>query len=81
MNGYGMYLAQRAPPNDAWIDQLFSSKAARKGAVVRRSLAWVHREVGRAEFEAEVRKRGYHLIETADQLVVVCHNGPIRLLF
>lgn len=76
-----MFMDRTLPPNDAWVDQLFSSKAARKGAVVRRSLSWVNREVGRAQFEAEVRKRGYHLIETADQLVVVCHNGPIRLLF
>lgn len=76
-----MYMDRTRPPNDAWIEQLFSTKAARKGAVVRRSIAWVHREVGRTQFEAEIRKRGYHLIETADQLVVVCHNGPIRLLF
>lgn len=76
-----MFTHYTAPPNDAWIHQSFSTKAAQKGAVVRRSLAWVNREVGRATFDAEVCKRGYPLIETADQLVVVCHNGPIRLLF
>ena len=64
-----------------WIDHMFAAKSARRGAVVRRSRAWVDREVGRSLFEAEVRRRGYHLIETADQFIVVCHNGPIRILF
>ncbi|OWU75054.1 N-(5'-phosphoribosyl)anthranilate isomerase [Marinibacterium profundimaris] len=63
------------------MEQLFSSKAARRGAVVRRSMSWVDREVGREAFLAEVRQRGYHVIQTADQFVVVCHDGPIRLLF
>lgn len=68
------------PPNDAWIAQLFSSQAARKGAVVRRYQAWVRREVGCDAFELEIRRRGFHLIETADRFLVVCHNGPIRIL-
>ncbi|MGV6847508.1 MAG: N-(5'-phosphoribosyl)anthranilate isomerase [Marinibacterium sp.] len=73
-------LARPTPP-DPWITQLFSTRAARRGAVVRRSMAWVDREVGRDTFLAEVRNRGYHVIQTADQFVIVCHNGPIRLLF
>lgn len=72
-------------PNPAharrWLDQMFATKAARRGAVVRRSQAWVDREVGRSRFENEVRNRGYHLIQTADQFIVVCHAGPIRILF
>lgn len=76
-----MFYDRIAPPNDAWIDQMFRTQAARKGSVVRRSQAWVAREVGRPAFEAEIRRRGYHLIETADQFIVVCHNGPIRILF
>ena len=71
----------RPVPPDPWIDQLFSSQAAQKGSVVRRSQAWVQREVGREEFEAEIKRRGFHLIETADQFLVVCHNGAIRILF
>jgi hypothetical protein len=64
-----------------WVRQLFGTKAALKGAVVRRSMAWVHREVGKDLFEAEVRRRGFHLVQTADQYIVICHNGPIRMLF
>ena len=66
---------------ERWISQLFAAKAARRGAVVRRSLTWVDREVGRDRFCREVRQRGYHLIQTADQFIVVCHGGPIRILF
>lgn len=64
-----------------WLDQLFATKAAQKGAVVRRSMAWVDREVGRDLFVHEVRTRGFHLIRTADQYIVVCHSGPIDIMF
>lgn len=64
-----------------WLDQLFSTKAAQQGAVVRRSMAWVDREVGRDLFVQEVQRRGFHLLRTADQFIVVCHNGPIEILF
>ena len=64
-----------------WLDQMFTTKAAQKGAVVRRSTAWVDREVGRDLFMQEVRNRGFHLIRTADQFIVVCHSGPIEILF
>ncbi|QGX99450.1 N-(5'-phosphoribosyl)anthranilate isomerase [Roseovarius faecimaris] len=76
-----MQMITRPTPAAPWIAQLFNAKSARKGAVVRRSMAWVHREVGREEFVREIQRRGYHLIETADQFIVVCHNGPIRILF
>ncbi len=67
--------------NDKWINQMFATKAARKGAVVRRSVNWVDREIGRDRFLSEIRRRNYHVIQTADQFVVICHNGPIQLLF
>jgi len=76
-----MHMMTRETRPDYWLNQMFAAKAARKGAVVRRSLAWVDREVGRDRFLQEVRQRGFHLIETADQYIVVCHNGPIRILF
>lgn len=71
----------RPTPSEPWIAQIFSTQAARKGAVVRRSRAWVDREVGRERFLQEVQRRGYHLLETGDQFVVICHSGPIRILF
>ena len=59
---------------------LFSSKAARSGGVVRRKIADMERYVGRARFQAELERRGFHAIENADQIVVFCNQEPIRPL-
>lgn len=65
---------------DTWIDRIFAAKAA-EGQVVRRNVDWVAREIGIPRFMTEVKSRGFHLILTGDQFVVVCHPGEIRLLF
>ncbi len=69
------------PDPEPWLSQLFGTKSAQKGAVVRRSVAWVEREVGRHRFQEEVRRRGLHLIRTANQYIAICHNGPIDIPF
>lgn len=68
-------------PNAPWVNQVFSAKTVRYGGVVRRSLRWVEAEVGRANFEDEVRRRGWHLVECNGQLVVFCTRQAIRVLF
>jgi hypothetical protein len=68
-------------PSAPWVDQVFSARAARFGGVVRGSLRWVEAEVGRAAFEDEVRRRGWHLVECNGQLVVFCTARPIKVLF
>ena len=68
-------------PAAPWVDQVFSAKTVRYGGVVRRSRHWVEQEVGRANFEAEVRRRGWHLVECNGQLVVFCTARPIQVLF
>ena len=64
-----------------WIAQLFATKSARSGGIVRRKIDWVDREIGRARFEAEARRRGFHCIEAGRQLIVVCTPDPIKILF
>lgn len=76
-----MQVQQHRSTPDSWIDQIFATKAARRGAVVRRSVAWVTREVGQDRFISEIRARGYHLVRTADQYIIICHAGPIDILF
>lgn len=66
---------------DIWIDQIFATKSARRGAVVRRSVRWVDHEIGRDRFVNEVRRRGFRLIRTADQFIVICHGGPVDIIF
>ena len=70
----------RHPHADAWLNRLFAAKAA-EGQVIRRNIDWVDRAVGRDRFIAELRARRFHLLQTADQFVVVCHPGAIHLLF
>ncbi|MGV8986293.1 MAG: N-(5'-phosphoribosyl)anthranilate isomerase [Cypionkella sp.] len=66
---------------DFWLSQVFSAKAVGSGGVIRRSKHWVEAEIGIDRFEHSVRARGFHLIEAGQQLVVICHSGPIALRF
>ncbi len=66
-------------PADLWMRQIFDAKAARDGRVIRRSLTDIDRIVGRDRFHHEIRRRGYHAVENAGQLVIFCNNEPIRL--
>lgn len=59
---------------------LFSARAAAKGGVLRRSIRDIERYVGREEFNAELRRRGFHAVENAGQLVIFCNQEPIRIV-
>lgn len=61
-----------------WFRQMMSSRAARDGGVVRRKVRDVERIVGRAAFEAEIRRRGFHVVENAGQFVIFCNAESIR---
>ena len=63
-----------------WLRQTFSAKQARGGGVVRRSVHDVERIVGRAAFEAELRRRGFRAVENAGQYVIFCNAAPLRLI-
>jgi len=65
---------------ERWLIQLFSARAAAEGGVLRRRIADVDRIVGRARFLGEVRRRGYRLVQNADQYVVFCNRDPVVLL-
>jgi hypothetical protein len=60
-----------------WLDQVFAAGQANVGGVVRRSVYDVGQYVGIDRFINECRDRGFHVIETGDQLVVLCHEGGI----
>ncbi|WP_254796922.1 hypothetical protein [Sulfitobacter albidus] len=59
---------------------LFSARAAARGGVIRRSVRDIEKYVGRVEFEDELRRRGFHAVENAGQLVIFCNQEPIRLV-
>jgi len=63
-----------------WLIDLFGSRAASSGGVVRRKARDIERYVGRADFESELRRRGFHAIENADQVVIFCNQEPIHVI-
>lgn len=65
---------------DSWIALVFNAKAVAKGGVVRRSRVWVEREIGMARFVAEVRQRGFHLVENGGQLIVICNQDGLKVI-
>lgn len=65
---------------EAWITHVFSAKAACEGGVVRRKIRDIEKFVGRDAFEQELRRRGYHAVENAGQLIIFCNQEPIRLI-
>ena len=65
---------------DEWLRQLFSSKAARDGGVVRRKVSDVERIVGCLRFEHEIRRRGFRAVQNGQQYVVFCNRESIRLI-
>ncbi|MEL6410405.1 MAG: N-(5'-phosphoribosyl)anthranilate isomerase [Pseudomonadota bacterium] len=67
-------------PVEIWMQRIFDAKAAREGGVVRRSLRDVDRIVGRETFLLEMRRRGYHVVENAGQVVIFCNQDKLRLL-
>ncbi|TCP61287.1 hypothetical protein EV663_1054 [Rhodovulum bhavnagarense] len=65
---------------EIWMGQIFSSKSAREGGIVRRKLRDVERLIGWEAFETELRRRGYHAIENSGQIVIFCNNAPVRVV-
>lgn len=66
--------------SDLWLRQIFTARAAAEGGIVRRQVRDVERIVGRARFEAELRRRGFRAVENAGQYVIFCNRGPVRLV-
>ena len=73
------HLPHHLRPED-WMRQIFSAKAAREGGIVRRQTRDVERLIGRAAFEAELRRRGFTAVENAGQYVIFCNSELIRLV-
>ncbi len=63
----------------AWIDQLFDAAIVKKDGLVRRKVADVKKYASEKELVAEVKKRGFHLVETGKQYVVLCNVGAMKI--
>jgi len=62
-----------------WIDQIFKAKIVDEGGVVRRSVASVRKYASPEALEYAVKRRGFHMNESAGQYIIYCNDGDIRL--
>lgn len=69
----------RRATNHAWMSRIFRAKAAQTGGVVRRAIRDVEREVGLETLEAEIRRKGFHMLECGEQVIIICHDGRLRV--
>ncbi|MCA0872155.1 N-(5'-phosphoribosyl)anthranilate isomerase [Seohaeicola saemankumensis] len=63
---------------DAWMADLFRSKAVMDGAVIRRKIRDIERYAGMQRFEKELRRRGFQAFANGGQLIIVCNQDPVR---
>ncbi len=62
-----------------WMRQMFSTKTALDGGVIRRKVSDVERLVGRDAFFWAIKKRGYRVVENAGHFVVFCNSDDVHL--
>ena len=62
---------------DSWIAEMFAAMSASSGGVIRCNRHWVDSTIGRDRFDAELRVRGFHPLETGHQFIVVGHKGTV----
>ncbi len=58
-----------------WIERIFDAKMASENGVVRRSVASVEQFASPEKLEAEVRRRGFHMVLAGEQYVIICNSG------
>ncbi len=63
----------------AWIMQIFNAQQARCDGIVRRNIKDVERNGGREVLVDEARRRGFHVAETGDQMIILCNEGTVTM--
>lgn len=62
-----------------WMRQMFATKTALDGGVIRRKVSDVERLVGREVFLAAMKRRGFRVVENAGHFVVFCNSDDVLL--
>lgn len=68
------------PTGPKWLRQIFRAQSVRNGGIVRRSVADVKKYASFKDLKSEVKRRGFHLLRTGDQYVILCHKGELRII-
>ena len=63
---------------ETWLRQVFASREALRGGVVKRQVRDVERLIGRSLFAKEVQRRGFQAVENGRHFVIFCNGYPIR---
>lgn len=62
---------------EGYLLMIFSSKAARDGAVIRRKARDIEKYIGMDRFQTEIARRGYRAYYNAGQIVIFCNREPV----
>jgi hypothetical protein len=62
-----------------WTRQWFAAAQANRGGVIRRSRKDIDKYSSLPAVVNEARNRGWHVIETGNQVVLLCHEGELLL--
>jgi hypothetical protein len=65
---------------NAWINQVFKSKIARRGGMVRRKEASVQKFASIPLLETEVKRREFHMVKHGDQFIIFCDKTQITVI-
>jgi hypothetical protein len=66
---------------NAWLMQMFRAGQVSKGGIIRRSVRSVIKYGGgREALIIAAKKKGFHVIKTGRQFVVLCHPGKQVIL-
>lgn len=65
---------------DRWLYQLFSPLAVAAGIPLRCDVAEVEANIGRERFLAEVKLRGYRMVEEKGKFNLVLNREPVRVM-
>ena len=63
-----------------WIAEVFGAKSVARGGVIRRDLRWIDREIGCYRLFAEMRARGFHMIEAGGRWTLICNRSLVRVI-
>jgi hypothetical protein len=64
----------------AFINAIFKAASAKNGGIVRRSKASVLKCASYTQLKSAVKKRGFHLLRSGGQYIVICNKGACRLI-
>ena len=64
----------------AWVTRIFRADAAQNGGIIRRAIHSVERFSSEEELIREVKRRGFHMVRSGGQYVILCNKGTFKLI-